>query len=268
MNRVNMILGAEKILSVNSLYNAMIKYVGGRQVPVIYKSAQAKKTEAYIKEQVQLLDIPNNYPWIGKDTLFNMSIQVGFRSGYLLRDLDNCIKLLQDGIFRALDINDSHVVEIEASKKLLPGISEEKIFVCLEEVNRGDLRFDVIPKPRVFWCGDEDTWAGLELPEYPEKRARSDKRYKTKDQTTADSKIFWVPRELTPSTFIRVYDGIDWMVSEGRGFAFIGIETPSAENQEDIDYFISLLQGLSEGYSGIRFKILDNKKELYKWILE
>ena len=90
-NRINFSLGAKKILSVNALYKAKISYIGGRQVASIYKAKEAKATEAYIKEQVELLDVEHNYPWVKKETLFKMTIKVIFKDGYLMRDLDNTL---------------------------------------------------------------------------------------------------------------------------------------------------------------------------------
>ena len=90
-NRINFVMGARKILSVNALYNAKMTWVNGRQVATIYKTGEAKQTEAYIREQVERLNVPVNYPWVNKDTLFKMTIKVVFKSGYLSRDLDNCL---------------------------------------------------------------------------------------------------------------------------------------------------------------------------------
>ena len=124
-NRINFVMGARKILSVNALYNAKMTWVNGRQVATIYKTGEAKQTEAYIREQVERLNVPVNHPWVNKNTLFKMTIKVVFKSGFQSRDLDNVLKLIQDGIFRGLDINDSHVVSIVADKVLFPDISEE-----------------------------------------------------------------------------------------------------------------------------------------------
>ena len=163
------ILSASKILSVNSLYNAKIVQNGRKSFATIYKSGEAKKTEAYIKDQVGALGkLPD---WIKKDTKFDMVITVIFRSGLLRRDLDNTIKLIQDGIFRALGINDSHVMSIKAYKTLCPDIPEEKVCIQLSEAV-GEPRFDKLtedlPCPsRVFLGGTcaGDTWRDTITPE-------------------------------------------------------------------------------------------------------
>lgn len=163
------ILSASKILSVNSLYNAKIVQNGRKSFATIYKSGESKKTEAYIKDQVKALgELPE---WIKKDTRFDMVITVIFKSGLLRRDLDNTIKLIQDGIFRALDINDSHVMSIKAYKTLCPDIPEEKVCIQLSEAV-GEPRFDRLtedlPCPsRIFLGGTcaEDPWRDILMPE-------------------------------------------------------------------------------------------------------
>ena len=88
-NRINFVLSAAKILSVNAIYQAKMTWVNGKQVPTIYKTKEAKVTEAFIREQVEKLNVPVNYPWVTKNTLFKMTLKVVFRSGFLLKDLDN-----------------------------------------------------------------------------------------------------------------------------------------------------------------------------------
>lgn len=168
-NSIQFILSASKILSVNSLYNAKIVGNGKKSFATIYKSGQAKKTEAYIKDQVQAIrELPS---WIKKETKFDMVITVIFRSGLLRRDLDNTIKLIQDGIFRALGINDSHVMSIKAYKTLCPDIPEEKVCIQLSEAV-GEPRFDKLtedlPSPeRIFLGGTYagDPWRETLIPE-------------------------------------------------------------------------------------------------------
>ena len=83
----------------------------------------------------------------------------------------NIRKLVQDAIFRALDINDSHVVEIHASKSLCPELDEEKILVELSEYV-GEPKFDVISEPlpiptNIFLGGTcaGDSWRDKLIPE-------------------------------------------------------------------------------------------------------
>ena len=257
-------MGAKKILSVNSLYGAKLVWAGGRQVATIYKTGEAKQTEAYIREQVERLNVPVNYPWVREETLFKMTIKVVFKSGFLSRDLDNCLKLVQDGIFRALDINDSHVVSIVADKVIFPGISEEKIYVCLEECDESGVRFDIIPHPSKIWSPDFNF---LSLKELPEKRARKGKLYKTGDQEKADTFLFLItPENLTLFTPTRIILRVIESVLGSSGFVFIGFVMV-----EGMEEFKALLLEEQKEYSGIRYRDFErepNEEELLCWISE
>lgn len=258
-NRINFVLGAKKIISVNALYKAKLTYTPRGQVATIYKSKEAKMTEAYIKEQVELLDVPRNYPWITPDTLFKMTIKVIFRSGIFMRDLDNTIKLIQDGIFRALGVNDSHVVSIIANKVLFPGVLEEKILVCLEEVDTTGVRYDILPKPHIIWSEDIDL--GLKL--YPGKGARKSTFYQTDQEDEADTYVYLI----TPETFgymvpVKVMEKVTECILESKGFVFIGF----LPGTEDLSEFKSLICEHQKEYSGIKMKDLSNKEEILEWI--
>ena len=268
-NKLSFILGAKKIISVNALYKAKLTYIGGKQVATIYKSKEAKMTETYIKEQVESLDIPNNYPWITKDTLFRMTIKVVFKSGIFMRDLDNTIKLLQDGIFRALDINDSHVVSIIADKVLLPDIKEEKIFVCLEECDKSGIRYDYIPRPLVLWS--EDLLLGSYLPKLPEIRRQKNKQYWSDQEDKADTFIY----TLTPETYNPGKTGkillkvVDCIISSN-GFVYIALQD-NQENPEWAEEFKSLIYEQKKAYSGImigEFKKeeIKNTEKILGWV--
>ena len=247
------------------MYNAKITYLSGRQVATIYKSKEAKMTEAYIKEQVENLKVPINFPWINKNTLFKMTIRVVFRSGIFLRDLDNTIKLVQDGIFRALDINDSHVVSIVADKVLLPDVADEKIFVCLDECDSSGVRFDFIPRPRIIWSEDY-SFPGLSL--VPEKRIMKSKQYRTDQQEKADTFVYLVtPENLTFIKSAQIISRVTESVVGSSGFVFIGILESDLWGK-DIDEFKSLIYDYEKEYSGIKVKEFKSftEKELLDWM--
>ena len=267
-NKLNLILGAKKILSVNSIYSARMVYSGGRQIATIYKSKEAKATEEWIKEQVRALDITTNYPWITKDTLFIMNIEVVFKTSILLRDLDNCIKLIQDAIFRAMDINDSHVVKIHASKKLWPGIEEEKILVSLMEINKDDLRFDMIPQPNIIWCKRELD----KLKKLPKRGIKPDILYYTDDPDKADTKVFIMDPEegITYNTTMDIAEYTINPVLNADGFVYIAIlgnsEIWGSEIWNNLQEFKTKMLERNKEYSGIRIKEIDNIDELYNWL--
>ena len=175
-NSIRFVLSASKVLSVNALYKAKLVYKSPRNpIATIYKTSEAKKTEAYLKEQVKILDIPNNYKWVNKDTLFKVTINTLITRGLKKVDVDNQAKLLIDSIFRALDINDSHVVELHLYKSVCKDLPEEKILVELSEYV-GEPRFDVVseplPIPSMIFLGGTcagDPWRDKIIPEIEKK---------------------------------------------------------------------------------------------------
>ena len=164
-----------------------------------------------------------------------------------------------------MDINDSHVVSIVADKVLFPDISEEKIYVCLEEVDGSGVRFDLIPKPSKIWSTDFEFSS---LKELPEKGARKGKIYKTEDEERADTFFYLItPGNLHLLTPTRIILRCVEAVLGSKGFVYIAVV--NLKNNLEIDEFKSLLMMYSKEYSGIRFKDFKdepNETELLCWI--
>lgn len=265
-NQLNFIIGAKKILSVNALYSSKIIYKAGRPISTIYKTGEAKRAEEYIKEQVRLLDVPNNYPWINKNTLFKLTITVVFRNGILSRDLDNIFKVNLDGIFRALELNDSHIVEICANKCICSDLSEEKICVSLEEVsNLSKLKFNYIPSPEVIWCSEE-----LEYKELPKRKTKGT-IYKTSDKELANTLVYILDptKGITYNTFGDIREDLMYVSREIKlAYIFIlGEEDEWGSNTWiDIKKFISIVKEYSDNYSGIKLMNIKTKTNIYELI--
>lgn len=265
-NQLNFIIGAKKILSVNALYSSKIIYKTGRPISTIYKTGEAKKVEEYIKEQVRLLDVPKNYTWINKNTLFKLTLTVVFRNGLLMRDLDNTQKLVIDGIFRALGLNDSHIVEICANKCVCPDISEEKICVSLEEVsNLNKLKFNYIPSPEVVWCVEE-----LDYKELPKRKTKGN-IYKTTDKERANTLVYILDptKGITYNTFGNIREDLMYVSREIKlAYIFIlGEESEWGSNTwTDIKEFVSVVKEYSDNYSGINLMNIKTKTDIYELI--
>ena len=86
---------------------------------------------------------------------------------------------------------------------MFPDISEEKIYVCLEEVDGSGVRFDILPKVSKIWSTDFEFKT---LKELPEKGARKGKIYKTGNEERADTFVYFVTpgnlHLLTPTRII------------------------------------------------------------------
>lgn len=267
-HEINLVLGAKKILSVNSIYSATIIKQGGKQFASIYKSREAKNIENWIGEQIKLLDIAKNYPWVTKNTLFSYSINVIFKNGYLSRDLDNTLKLVQDGIFRALDVNDSHVVQIFAKKSYLPDISEEKICISLREfTNERELRIDYIPTPTMIWT-EWDKASELGLKEFGKKKMKG-QVYLVSDKSQADTKLIVIdPEKINYNTLGEVYLEVMDNLSTSSGLVYIALDISKGILKEDLLKFKNKIEEMSRRYTGIKIKefsenLTENIKE---WI--
>jgi hypothetical protein len=150
---------------------------------------------------------------------------------------------------------------------LFPDISEEKIYVCLEEVDGSGVRFDILPKVSKIWSSDFEFSS---LKELPEKGARKGKIYKTGDEERADTFVYLVtPGNLHLLTPTRIILSCVEAVLGSKGFVYIAVV--SLKDNPEIDEFKALLMMYSKEYSGIRFRDFEDgpdEKELLCWISE
>lgn len=117
------------IPSVNSLYKAKLEYKYGRPIPIIYKSSDAKKIIEELEEQLRMIDFSKESWMFDKDAIFDLNIQLIFKQSFFRRDTDNTLKLIQDAIFKHLELNDSRVVSVSATKAVCSEFNDEKICV-------------------------------------------------------------------------------------------------------------------------------------------
>lgn len=258
---INFVLEVSKVLSVNSIYNAKLVYNGGRPLATIYKSGEAKRTEEYIKEQVRALDVSKNFPWVNKDTLFKLTIKVIFKHGFLSKDLDNVLKLLQDGIFRALEINDSHVMSIDADKYLLPSSGDEKIIVSLQEVDKINYTLNIARHSENIWFGSEEK---IEFDPIP-KRKKSGVNYymEVTDKEEADTIVYLLTNSttLTPNLYTDIIQDLDQTIISGIGFMYIGFN-----NKEHNDWADEIIyRTVNSNCNRVKAGYIEDKKELLNW---
>ena len=150
---------------------------------------------------------------------------------------------------------------------MFPDISEEKIYVCLEEVDGSGVRFDILPKVSKIWSTDFEFSS---LKELPEKGARKGKIYKTGDEERADTFVYIItPGNLHLLTPTRIILRCVEAVLGSKGFVYIAVV--NLKDNLEIDEFKALLMMYSKEYSGIRFKDFEdepNETELLCWISE
>lgn len=158
------------IPSVNNLYKAMIKQVGSKRIPVIYKDPSAKKVIEELTEQLRMIDFSKEDWLFEKDAIFDLNIQLIFKQSFGRRDTDNTIKLIQDSVFRHIGLNDSRVINVNAAKSICESLSEEKICINISQ-SRREIHFDKLeelPVPsRIFLGGtcNGSTWRNDLMPE-------------------------------------------------------------------------------------------------------
>lgn len=281
-NSIQFILSASKILSVNSLYNAKIVSTGNnKSFATIYKSGAAKKTEAYIREQVKALKpLPE---WINKNTKFDLIITVIFRSGLLKRDLDNTIKLIQDGIFRAIGVNDSHVMSIKAYKTLCPDIAEEKICIQLSE-SVTEPRFDKLTEDipvveKIFLGGTVcDPWRETLIKELDKKgfhyynpvvevwKPEEEKIYKSE----CDCELYILTPKMKGVYSIAEIISASYESAVGHyGSVLVGIlgsKEDWGEKYESVNEVVNLVNEISSGSPRVKASFINTPLEIINWI--
>lgn len=170
---INLMITLEKLklISVNSLYNAGLLYKGGKPVPYIYKSAEAKKFEAIMDEQLRALDWTEHIEWLSTTKQFSIVQNYIFKSGIKRRDVGNVEKLVSDCFVRFVKnelgiatFDDAQFSDIHLYKSIIPGSQNE--YVCFKIYpSNFNMRFDQIEKPEqilIHFEGDS-TWETKEF---------------------------------------------------------------------------------------------------------
>jgi Holliday junction resolvase RusA-like endonuclease len=97
-----------EIPSVNSIY--LPRKGGGK-----YLSPQASEFKNVLQRQLGVLS-PEVIENLKSIPLYHLNIEYVMKKSYGRRDLDNLNKLVQDGIFQFLGVNDSRVVSLNIEK--------------------------------------------------------------------------------------------------------------------------------------------------------
>lgn len=84
-------LKREKILSVNALYLAGLKKVGGRSIPYIYKNPKANIIEAEIRNQLMALDWTEWLDFFRETKYFSITISFILKANLMRRDVQNLV---------------------------------------------------------------------------------------------------------------------------------------------------------------------------------
>lgn len=262
---INLIITLEKIklISVNALYNAGLMYKGGKPVPYIYKSADAKKFEAIMDEQLRALDWKDHIEWLTNTKQFTVTQQYIFKSGIKSRDVSNVEKLCSDAFVRFVrselgitTFDDSLFSDVHLYKSIIPGSDKE--YLCFKiSPSNFNMRFDQMEKPEqvLFHFKGEPTWETKEF-----KKSFKDLGLKYQLCTT-DKKIkdhntdVYLLDANDPCFMEDIIDVMDFMYShKDSGFCYVGIfGNPKAEVVEKLN---------SLGGSNIKTVMLNNYEDI------
>lgn len=95
--------------SVNSLYDT-------NKWGAKFMRPEVSNMKWMIKEQVMKSDPVKYCPWIREDIAFVITYNFILNHSFWKRDTDNMIKVMQDGIFECLNVNDSRIIELHGYK--------------------------------------------------------------------------------------------------------------------------------------------------------
>lgn len=104
--------------SVNSCHGINTK------TRVVFDQPWVVEFRGEIKDQLIFIDPRKNCPWIDNRSIYYLYIKFIMKDKFWSRDYDNMIKIFQDEITRAININDARIVEGRQFKAYRPGDSE------------------------------------------------------------------------------------------------------------------------------------------------
>lgn len=151
---------SEKIVSINALYRAAIKYVSGRPIPFIYKTDVAKRMGAQIMNSLRAVDWTEHIPWLKETKYFTVTQNYIFKTGIDRRDVENGAKGISDFVVKFIHdelgistFDDSKFSDLHLYKNILPGSKKEYICISIKP-STYELRYDNVEKPEkiLFWA--------------------------------------------------------------------------------------------------------------------
>lgn len=160
-------LKREKIISVNALYLAGLKKVGGRNIPYIYKNPKANIIEAEIRNQLMAIDFTDWLDFFRETKYFSITISFILKSNLMRRDVQNLDKNIIDVVTKYIhddlgisSFDDSLFLDVYFTKSIIPKSSSEYIAIQIRE-SKHNPRFDIIDVPENIYLPDPDLKKGF-----------------------------------------------------------------------------------------------------------
>ena len=267
-----------KLVSVNSMYNAGTILRGGKTVAYIYKSAQAKRFEAVVDNQLRAIDFGPYMDWLRSTKQFTMTQQYILKSGATRRDCGNFEKLCTDTITRFFvnelgieGFDDSMFSDLHLYKSTIPGGENEYLLIKISP-SRFNMRYDIEPKPERIWFSgwDLDKITAF-LPPLPKRLLKKETYQVASEYDKADTKVYLLqPVPLTPispTLISTIYKDVIEAVYNNFGFVYVGVIGGKNAWQpwewEQIEWLMNEAKG---DYKGVRVEIIEKQEDILEWI--
>ena len=265
---------SSKIISVNNLYKAGLKYIKGKPVPYIYKNPKAAEIEREIIEQLRAINFSEYKEWLSKTKQFDITISFIFKSNVTRRDCENQSKNIIDDVVRFINnelgitsFDDRLFNSVHLYKSMIPKSKHEYACIKLTE-SKVNLRFDKIDKPEKFYIGSE-------LDEYKKeiKKELKARKLKMTDKLEEKDRCNSLLYILTPNSKNLITEttniiNVVWeSIVSDFGFLFIGVkieEDITSDLKLQLDDFISLIKKISNGGSRIKIGYINEIKEIFE----
>lgn len=264
----------EKIISTNSLYNAGLKYIGGRPRPYIYKSPKVSKFTQEVIEQLRAVDFSDYIEWLKTTKQFDITISFILKSNVTRRDVQNLDKLLIDIVTKYIKeelkiskFDDSLFNSVHFYKSIIPNSNHEFICISMSE-SKVDLRFDKVEKPDKFFLESDinDKFKKEIKKELKDKKLKFYSKIEEKDKS--NTKLFIVCPE-SKSILLEVNNIINsiWeCVTSGIGFIFIGIKNSDEwpkELKSQLDEIINTIKINFSESTRVKIRYFDDINNLF-----
>ena len=270
-------LKREKILSVNALYLAGLKKVGGRPIPYIYKNPKANVIEGEIRNQLMAIDFTDWVDFFSNTKYFSITISFILKSNLMRRDVQNLDKQVIDVITKYVhddlgitSFDDSLFLDVYFTKSIIPKSSSEYIAVQIRE-SKHNPRFDIIDVPENIYLPNPDLKKGFEKIAKIEKMEV--KFYsKTKEREKCNTEIEFLRPENNLDTlgedFVRITEQIGYIKSCENRFYWLGIYGGEKDWGESsyriLNSWANSLSSRNQDCSRIKVKFVSNPEEILK----
>lgn len=275
----------EKVISVNSLYMAGLKYVGGRPRPYIYKNPKAEKLATEIIEQLRAMDFTDYINWLKSTKQFSITISFVLKTNVTRRDVQNLDKQVIDIITRYIRedlgvdrFDDSLFTSVHFYKSIIPKASKE--YCCIQIVESQDkLIVDLSDKPRRFFLGGTTAGSGWRDDIIPELKKRKleyfdprvedwneeARKIEEEEKDRCDTKLFLItPDMIGVFSIAEVINSVWEVVSSGNGFVYFGVLSQGWDEPRwrSLMATLEMVKEISQGNSRIKCGIVEKPVDI------